>query len=168
MRITARLRRFARDESGLALVELALGLPLMFLVFAITVEGGRMFWSYQSVIEGVRDATRYAGRTVPNNICATGTALSSYVTDTQLKGIVERNANANGVFPPMISVTGVTASRRCVGNAGDYRISPAPVVSVRATLRIQFPFSGFARFATGTGLGTITTSVTDESRVFGS
>lgn len=166
--IRSRLRRFLRDESGLALVELAMGLPLVFLVFAITVEGGRMFWSYQSVIEGVRDATRYAGRAVPSNLCSTGAALSSHITDDELQDIVERNANATGIFPPMISVTGVSASRRCVGNAGDYRVSPAPVVQVRATLQIQFPFSGFARFATGSPLQTITTSVTDESRVFGS
>ena len=162
------LRRFRRDESGLALVELALGLPLVFLVFAITVEGGRLFWSYQTVIEGVRDATRYAGRAVPSDLCSSGAALSSHISNATLQDIVERNANATGVFPPMITVTNVTASRRCVGTSGDYRVSPAPVVQVRATLQVQFPFSGFARFATGAPLQAITTSVTDESRVFGS
>ena len=164
-----RLLRFWKDQSGVALVELAFGIPLMFLVFAVTVEGGRMFYAYQAVIEGVRDAGRYAGRAVPRDLCISGGAVTDFVDTTALTTLVSRSAGANPVFPMMIAVTGVDATHRCVGVAGDYRVSPAPVVEVTATLQIRFPFQAFARaFFADNAMGTITTTVSDESRVFGS
>lgn len=166
--IIRRIRRFRDDEHGLALVELALGLPLMLFFFAAVVEGGRLFYSYQAVIDGVRAASRYAARAVPSDLCSTGNSIGSYIAKSTLEGFLERNANVNSAFPPLITVTGVTISRRCVGAAGEYRVSPAPVLEVVATLEIQFPFSGFARFATGQPLATVTTTVSDESRIFGS
>ena len=160
--------RFRRSESGLALVELAMAIPLMFLFFAITVEGGRLFWSYQAMIQGVRDASRYAGRVVPSDLCSAGGSVSSYISTTDLRALIERNANTHSIFPPLIALTGVGVTSRCVGTPGQYRVSPAPVLEVEATLQVQFPFSGFARIFTGTPLATVTTTVSDESRVFGS
>ena len=38
--------RFSKEESGAALVEFAILLPMMLLVFAVIIEGGRLMWSY--------------------------------------------------------------------------------------------------------------------------
>ena len=50
--------RFRREESGVALVEFALFLPLFALSFFVIVEFSRIFFSYQGAIVGVRDAAR--------------------------------------------------------------------------------------------------------------
>ena len=162
------LRRLRRDERGLALVELGIGLPLVLLILGVTIEGGRMFYSYQAAIQGVRDASRYVGRVVPSNICSAGGAISTFVSDTEVQNLIQRNANATSAFPPAITITGVNIQGRCEGAIGEYRVSPAPVAQVTATLRIQFPFSGIVQFATGNPAGAITTTITDESRIFGS
>ena len=164
-RLLARLRR---DERGLALAEFALGLPLLMLVLAVTIEGGRMFYAYQAAIQGVRDASRYVGRVVPSDLCSSGGSIASFVSESDLEDRIDAQANAAGAFPPAITITDVALTSRCEGLAGEYRVSPAPVAIVTATLRIEFPFSGVMRFATGNPAGTITTTITDESRVFGS
>src|SRR5687767_807230 len=69
MRICPQLARLARNERGVALVEFAILLPILLLLFAVTIEGTRMMWSYQTAIAGVRDAARYLGRITPSNVC---------------------------------------------------------------------------------------------------
>lgn len=162
------MARLRRDERGLALVELGLGLPLLLLVLGVTIEGGRMFYSYQAVVQGVRDASRYVARAVPSDLCSTGGAIGSFVSNATLIDLIERNANATSGFPPAITVTGVDLQRRCEGAIGEYRVSPAPIAQVTATLEIQFPFSGIVRLATGNPAGTVLTTISDEARIFGS
>ncbi|PWJ20305.1 TadE/TadG family type IV pilus assembly protein [Jannaschia seohaensis] len=168
MKIASLLARLRRDERGLALAEFALSLPLLMLVLAVTIEGGRMFYSYQAAIQGVRDASRYVGRVVPSDLCSSGGSIDSFVTGEDLEGRLSAQANAAGAFPPAITITDVVLDSRCEGVAGDYRVSPAPIAIVTATLRIEFPFSGVMRFATGNPAGAITTQITDEARIFGS
>lgn len=156
-------RRFARAERGAALVELAVSLPLMLLLFAVIVEGGRLMWSYQATAAGVRDAARYLGRIAASDACSAGADFSAF--DDRLFDIVTQTSTQNAVFPQMITITGVDSTLVCVD--GDLRIDPAPVAEVTATLRIEFPFTGLFTYA-GHELLTITTTVTDQSRVFGS
>lgn len=157
-----RIARFHKDESGVALVEFAILLPMLLLIFAVVIEGGRMMWSYQAVAAGVRDASRYLARVAPETICADGGSVAGF--NGQLLGIVRNASSGNALFPQSITVNSVTPSLRCV--AGAYRISPAPVVSVSANLTITFPFSGLFVFAGGTR-PTITTTIQDQNRVYG-
>jgi Flp pilus assembly protein TadG len=154
-------RRFLRDSDGAVLVEFAMVLPMMLLVFAVIVEGSRMLMSYQSAMSSVRDATRYLARIVPTDICVTGASISAY--DSQVNAIA--NQSLGGVsLPGSVTVQGVTSSLACV--SGGYRVDPAPVATVTATFAITMPFSGIFTL-NGGSLGTITTSVTDTARVFG-
>lgn len=157
-----RLARFAQNESGVALVEFAITLPMVLVVFAVIIEGSRLMLSFQNAIGGVRDATRYMSRVVALNICDSGASISSY--STQLQTIVSQSISGQSVFPTAVTVNSVTPTYTCV--AGSYRVSPAPVVQVSAQITVTYPFAGIFALVGGS-LPTLTTTVTDRSRIFG-
>lgn len=161
-RLPRRLAAFRRDESGAQLVEFALLLPMMFLIFAVIIEGGRLMWSYQTVIAGVRDASRYLARAAAADICSSGGSVAGFTQE--LEDIVRRSVDGDALFPSGLTVTSVTPALTCV--SGTYRVSPAPVVQVTARLTVTFPFAQLFSFGGGT-LGTINTSISDSNRVFG-
>lgn len=160
--ITARLAAFRRDESGVALVEFAMMLPLMLLIFAVIIEGGRMMWSYQAAISGVRDAARYLARVAPQDICSSGGSVAGY--EPQLTAIVRESIDGDALFPSGLQVASVTPSLACI--AGSYRISPSPVVQVQANLTMTFPFAGIFSL-NGGSRPAISTVITDQSKVYG-
>jgi Flp pilus assembly protein TadG len=53
-------RRGARDERGTQLVELAIVLPVMILLFGAVAEFGRFFYTYATLAKAARAAARYA------------------------------------------------------------------------------------------------------------
>ena len=156
-------RRFLRAEDGVALVEFALVLPMMMLIFAVIIEGSRMMLSYESAINGVRDATRYLARTAPRNVCTSGASVAGY--STYLQTLVRQGVTSNSVFPSAVTIGAVTPSYRCV--TGTYRGGAVPVAQVTAVITVTFPFSGIFTLVGGT-LPTLTTTVTDQARVYGS
>lgn len=160
---TAKAAQFARDESGVALVEFALVLPMMLVVFAVIIEGSRMMMSYESAISGVRDATRYLARIVDAGICSTGGSVSGYAGS--LKTLVEHGATGSTIFAPSVTVGTVTPSYRCV--TGTYRNGPVPVAQVTAQITVIFPFGGIFALVGGSQ-PTLTTTVTDQARIYGS
>lgn len=157
------LRSFCRDESGAALVEFAMVLPMMLLVFAMIVESARVMIGFQSAIGAVRDATRYLARVVPSDICATGTPISTY--SSQASAIANQNL---GTFflPSAITVTSVTVAEPACTTG--FRVSPVPVVTVTAVVAIALPFAGLFTLSGATKTGTITATISDSARVFGS
>ena len=153
---------FARAEDGAVMVEFALVLPMMLLVFALIVEGSRMMWSYQAAISGVRDATRYLARALPADICTTGGSVTGYAS--KVTDIVDNSLTGLPVMVSGISVDSVTPVLQC--HAGSYRGGNVAVAQVTATVTMTFPLgSVFALF--GGSTGPLTTTVTDQSRVFG-
>ena len=155
--------RFLRADDGVALVEFALVLPMMMLIFAVIIEGSRMMLSYESAINGVRDATRYLARTAPRNVCTSGASVAGY--STYLQTLVRQGVTSNSVFPSAVTIGAVTPSYRCV--TGTYRGGAVPVAQVTAVITVTFPFSGIFTLVGGT-LPTLTTTVTDQARVYGS
>ena len=161
-RILRALVRDLRDERGNALIEFALAVPISLLFIAVTLEGARTFWAYQTVISGVRDAARYVGRATPNNICTTGGSLSGL--DARIAEIVEETREGNTLFPASISVMSVSSSLTCLTE--DYRLDQTPVATVTAELIITYPFGSIFSLFGGTE-PSVTTFVSDSSRVFG-
>lgn len=161
------LRRFLIDRSGAALVEFALALPLFLVLFAATIDGARMLWSYQTAVAGVRDATRYLGRTVPMTGCPA--SLPTGIA-AELLAIVEDSAQGTSVTPSGVTVLSVVPSVSCdAGTAGTYRNGPVSVATVTATLRIEMPFSGLFQLVGGSAdVGTFDATVSDSTRIFGS
>jgi len=57
--LPSRLDRFARCERGTQLVELAIVLPVMLVLFGAAAEFGRFFYTYQTLSKATRSAARY-------------------------------------------------------------------------------------------------------------
>lgn len=57
--LLTRLALFRRDDRGLQLVELALVLPILIVLFAAVAEFGRYFQAYTTLAKGSRVAARY-------------------------------------------------------------------------------------------------------------
>src|ERR1044071_6266191 len=53
------LTRFRRDDRGVQLIELAIVLPILLLLFAAVAEFGRYFYEYTTVAKGTRAGARY-------------------------------------------------------------------------------------------------------------
>ncbi|HEY0079321.1 MAG TPA: TadE family protein [Pyrinomonadaceae bacterium] len=58
-----RSARFARDERGTQLVELAISLPVLLMLFAATAEFGRYMHSYVTLAKATRSAARFLAST---------------------------------------------------------------------------------------------------------
>ncbi|MCF1710968.1 pilus assembly protein [Tabrizicola sp. J26] len=155
-------RGFARAEDGAILVEFALVLPMLLLVFAVIVEGSRMMWSYQAAISGVRDATRYLARILPADICAKGGTVTAY--ETKVTQIVDSSLSGLPVLVGGVTVDSVTPALQC--HPGSYRGGNVAVAQVTATVTMTFPMGSILTLFGGSE-APLTTSVTDQSRVFG-
>ena len=156
------IKRLVASEDGAIVVEFAIVLPVMLLFLALTIEASRMMWSFQSVIGGVRDAGRYLARITPADICTSGGSVAQL--SSTLKTIVEKDIGGSALFPSKVTVNSVSPSITCV--VGTYRVSPAAVGRVSASVTIEFPMGEFLSLF-GNGISSVTTNVADESRIFG-
>lgn len=171
--IISRLRAFRRCTSGAALVEFVLVFPMMILFFAIVVEFGRLYWGYQSVVAGVRDASRYVARIGPVDVCLTddgGGDLLAYmpgVTEDDLKDQIRESYTTTGanMLPSQFTVESVAATYACMDSA-TYRTGDIPLATVSASVTMQFPLGHLFRLF-GDGLGSVTTTISDDARIFG-
>lgn len=155
--------RLRGDERGVALIEFAIALPLTLLLFAVIIEGGRMMMGYQAAISGVRDASRYMARLVQPNVCTTNPDVSTL--SAKLLTIARTGQSGANGLPNGISIDSVTPSYRCV--SGSYRSGQLPIAQLTAQITITYPFAGVFTLVGGS-LPTITRTVTDEERIFGS
>ncbi|MFN0114973.1 MAG: TadE/TadG family type IV pilus assembly protein [Paracoccaceae bacterium] len=158
-----RITRFLRDEDGTALVEFAIVLPMMILLFAVIVEGSRLLIGYNSVITGVRDAARYLSRVLPRDICATGGSAAAWTSTVTT--IVTRNVSGGSVLPSSVAVVSVTPGIACT--PGSYRGGTVGVATVTASFTVTYPFSGAFSLG-GTAVPNEAATVTDRARIIGS
>jgi Flp pilus assembly pilin Flp len=164
MTVTPTLSHFIREEHGAALVEFALIFPVMMLMLGVAVEGSRTFHSYQTTVTGVRDAARYLSRVVQSDVCVTGSGVSQW--DQTLTNMVQLDQSRKSVFSSDVDVLSVSSTLECV--AGDWRgAGAAPIATITATLKINYPFSGLFSFGGGSLRG-VTTTISDSARIIGS
>lgn len=169
-------KRFGRDEEGAALVEFAMTIPILFIIFAVIIEGGRLFWGYQAVIAGVRDATRYVARAAPRDVCTAG-GISAYQSTAERIVRTRMGAGNPSVFPGGIVVTSVVPSALTytapVGSTWAYRGGTVCVAQVTANIDVYFPFKNVFTLFGGGALVDRTSAngndiqVTDEQRIYG-
>ena len=65
IRLRDAIKKFVRRETGTQMIEFALVFPVLMLLFAGTVELGRLFYQYTTLAKATRAAARYLS-TVPN------------------------------------------------------------------------------------------------------
>lgn len=67
-KLLRKVTTFTRNERGLQLVELAIALPVMILLFAAVAEFGRYFQEYTTLAKGSRVAVRYLATARTNGL----------------------------------------------------------------------------------------------------
>lgn len=67
--LNRKIRCFKRDERGVQLVELAIVLPVLVVLFAAAAEFGRYFYEYTTLAKGSRVAVRYLATAITNGDC---------------------------------------------------------------------------------------------------
>lgn len=173
-RIYPSLRRFRADHSGAAMLEFAIALPLVLLMLAVIVEGTRITLVHQAAASGVRDATRYFARIQNPSVCDSTASAEAFDNDTTIATrareiVVFRVGNqSDSILPRGLRNVAVNHSMQCTTiNYSGSGSAVVPVVEVAVTLTIDFPFGGVFGLL-GQPLDPLTTTISDESRVYGS
>src|SRR5688500_13607508 len=132
LRRLLQLRALARDERGIQLVELAIVLPVLLLLFAATAEFGRYFYEYTTLAKAARIGTRYLVTAKVN--CFEANQAKKLVVYGNTAGtgapLIEGLTLANvRVVPNASVVPSGTESYICAGG-------PTPAVPSTMTVRI--------------------------------
>ena len=102
----------ARAQRGLAMVELALTLPLLVLLMLTFAEFGRMLFQYNSMEQASRDAGRYVASQAWNSTLGTVQLSTALIAQTRNVAVYGVPANPNG-YPaaaPGLTTGNVTVS----------------------------------------------------------
>jgi Flp pilus assembly protein TadG len=141
-RAYSNLRRFARNERGVQLVELALVLPIFLMLFAAVAEFGRFYYEYSTLAKGARAGARYLA-----------TARTNGLDDLAAKNLVVYG-NTAGTGSPILSglsATNVTITR--LDSAGVPQTGGTPMtVSVQITNYKHSPIFNLGKLTNNTSL----------------
>lgn len=107
--------RLPTAQRGMAMVELAITLPLLALLMLTFGEFGRMLFQYNSLMQASRDAGRFAAAQAWNATLGTVSLSSSLISQTQNVAVYGVPANPNG-YPPVVS--GLTTGNVQVSTVG--------------------------------------------------
>ncbi|HXL80337.1 MAG TPA: TadE/TadG family type IV pilus assembly protein [Pyrinomonadaceae bacterium] len=102
-KLSRKITSFRRDDRGLQLVELAIAIPVLVLLFAAVAEFGRYFQTYTTLAKGSRVAARYLA-----------TARANGLDDLSAKNLVVYG-NVAGAGTPIVNgltVDNVSITRR--------------------------------------------------------
>ncbi len=107
------LNHFRRNEQGVQLVEVAIVVPILLLLFGATAEFGRYFYEYTTAAKAARVGTRYL---------TSATVKAS--EDTKAKNLVVYG-NAAGTGAPVL--TGLNTSHVVITRQGGVPLLPETV-----------------------------------------
>ncbi len=96
-----KIRYFKRDERGVQLVELAIVLPVLVVLFAAAAEFGRYFYEYTTLAKGSRVAVRHLATTKTNG--DDDAAAKNLVVYGNLAGT--GNPIVTGLMPGNVDIT---------------------------------------------------------------
>ena len=111
-------RRFARSERGTQLVELAIVLPILLVLFATVAEFGRFFYTYTTLSKATRSAARYLT-----------TAPANGANDAKAQNLAVYG-NTEGTGDPLVS--GLSAANIEITREGG-----VPAIPERVTVEVQ-------------------------------
>ncbi len=107
------LSRFARGERGTQLVELAIVLPILLVLFGATAEFGRYFYTYVTLAKATRNGARYLA-----------TAAVKNSEDTRAKNLVIYG-DPTGAGTPILA--GLTPGQIKISRSGGVPVLPETV-----------------------------------------
>ena len=120
-----RLGRFARSERGAAMVEMALVLPIIILLFLGMIDFGRAFFLYNNLTNAAREGARFgAAQTSPVDTVQIRTRVEQRIQD--FSGVA---AATNKVKVTVSSLTNPSDIKVEVVNYPFTPITPLPMVS---------------------------------------
>jgi len=114
-----RISVFKRSDSGVALVELAIVLPILLVMFAAVAEFGRYFYEYTTLAKSSRDAVRFLataytdGRddaaaknlVVYGNLTGTGDPILNGLTTANIEILrLKQDGTAAGCIPFTVTI----------------------------------------------------------------
>ena len=160
---TARFRPLARfaDESGVAVIEAAIAFPFLVILMAGLFEFGLVFYNFELVQTGVRDAGRYLSR-VDDLAAAQESAKRLAVTGSVATGQPARVKWWNAAQVEIATRT-VANPRDAATGLRNYRAGDTlTIVRVSTTI----PYAGIGLFH-ALGLGPIQITAAHEERYVG-
>jgi len=153
---------FRRDDRGVQLVELALVMPVLILLFAAVAEFGRYYQSYTTLAKGTRVAARYLATApyagcedlaaknlvVYGNMAGTGSPIVNGLSVTNVR-ITRRNAGGTtGGFPATVTIditnlnhTPIFDLGRLLRSSLSLNVAMKPSVTMRYLLTQPIPCS---------------------------
>ncbi len=165
--LRTRLKRLQNDDSGMSIIELAVVLPVLLTIGLGAMEFGNMIYRQHLIVNGVRDAARYAsGRAYDvantSQTAAVTTATQNIATTGTLTGGTNR---ISWWAPGTVTVTYATIANGATscGSTRCYRpIGDVPVVTVSTSVAYQpLGYLGYL------GRGSITLTASHQERVIG-
>lgn len=119
----------ARTQSGVALVEFALILPMLLVMTFITTEFGRALYQYNAITKSVRDAARYLSLQTPGTHQVEAANLIVHGNTAGTGPVLARGLTASHVLAPVWETVGTNPSI----NAVTVRVSGYQFQSMFAT-----------------------------------
>lgn len=136
-------------QRGVAAVEFAIVMIVLFLIGAGLVEFGRAFWYYDALAKGTRDASRYLSTIPTSSLGAAGANAQEMVVQAAAAGGVPNFSSAN-------------VSIACTPTACNSAVLPTDVTRVTVSVAYPmsigsiFPFIASASGSAGTGAFAVT------------
>jgi Flp pilus assembly protein TadG len=135
----------ARSEGGAALVELAVSLPVVLLVFVITIDFARVFYLSIALTNAARAGAQFGSSTLARSGNTTGmqTTAINAVNTTGVSAVATRLcqcASDTGVFSPTAPTANDCTSPAAVSCAGSHRVITVTVTTTKTfTTVMSFP-----------------------------
>jgi Flp pilus assembly protein TadG len=162
------ISRIGTDESGHAVIELAVVLPVFLMIALGVFEFGRLIYSYHLIQNGVRDGARYVAG-LPYDPANTS-QLASQLAATQniaVRGTATGGTNRVSWWAPSnVGIAYGTVANTPNGACGVPRCYRGGDTLVVVTVSTNVPYSplGYLGFL---GLDTINLSFSHQERLFG-
>ena len=159
------VKSFVADEGGGPLAEMAVLLLPFFIMVAITIEGGNLFWRHQTALKAVRDAARYVSRAplLFDDACGLdGDILASTIDTAKLLGVTG-SIHGGSPLVPNWTLANIDIPAPVV-----LRTDPClAVVQAVADVELPLPFAPILQLVEPTLDDSFVFSVADQARWLG-
>lgn len=135
--MSTQLTSLRSRQTGTAMIEFAIALPVLLLLMLFTAELGELISQYETLTKAVRDGARYAASTTGNG--STGLVLITPQIQAAVANLVS-TGNINGTGGALLP--GLSASNVTVSDAGNGYVSVSATYAYTPMLGASIPSFG--------------------------